>query len=121
MYLSDRTNFADVAFSRQFWIYLILRNLRAHLNNARVVTADGMSIAWYSRIFGVPMPERCNMTEAFRAFLESNKFRGTRGILIGSTEAEATKAARAIEASSKHCTIVRVFRIHGRQEIQTTV
>jgi len=83
--------------------------LRAHLNNARVVTADGMSIVWYSRVFGLPMPERCNMTEAFRAFLQSNRFRNTRGILIGSTEAEATKAARAIETSSRHCTIVRAY------------
>lgn len=68
-----------------------------------------MSIVWYSRVFGIPMPERCNMTEAFRAFLQSNRFRNTRGILIGSTEAEATKAARAIQTSSRHCTIVRAY------------
>ena len=43
--------------------------LRESLNNARIVTADGMSIVWLSRLWNAVVPERCNMTEAFRAFL----------------------------------------------------
>ncbi|HRI87941.1 MAG TPA: WecB/TagA/CpsF family glycosyltransferase [Candidatus Hydrogenedentes bacterium] len=83
--------------------------LRAHLKNARIVTADGMSIVWFSRLLGVTIPTRCNMTEAFRAFLESSRFRKSRGILIGSTEEDATAAGLAIEQSSSHCSIVRAY------------
>jgi len=81
--------------------------LRDILNAARIVTADGMSIVLASRLFRQQISERCNMTEAFRAFLKSNKMPQNTGVLIGLTEKEVLKAKKNIEDSSKHCHIVK--------------
>ncbi len=81
--------------------------LRQILNAARIVTADGMAIVWSSLLFGVKVPERCNMTEAFRAFLQSKKISSSKGILVGVTEEEARLAAANIEKISSHCRIIK--------------
>lgn len=81
--------------------------LRQILNTARIVAADGMSIVWAVRLFGTRILERCNMTEAFRAFLKSNRIPLNTGILIGLTEKEVLKAKKKIEDSSKHCRIIK--------------
>jgi len=81
--------------------------LREILNSARIVTADGMSIVLASRLFGVKGLKRCNMTEAFRAFLNFDKMPQNTGILIGLTEKEGLKAKRKIEHVSKHCHIIK--------------
>ncbi len=83
--------------------------LRDALNNARVVTADGMSIVWLSRLWNAFVPERCNMTEAFRAFLQSTIMRPSTAVLIGLTQAEAERAAQRINAASNHCTVVKAY------------
>jgi len=82
-------------------------NLRQIINNARIVTADGMSIPWASPLFGVKIPERTNMTEAFRAFLQAEDIPDNIGILIGVTEEEGKVAAKNIEKMSSHCRIVK--------------
>ncbi|MCC6797166.1 MAG: WecB/TagA/CpsF family glycosyltransferase [Candidatus Hydrogenedentes bacterium] len=84
-------------------------SLRDALNNARIVTADGMSIVWLSRLWNAVVPERCNMTEAFRAFLQSTTMRPSTAVLIGLTEAEAKRAAQRINAASNHCTVVKAY------------
>lgn len=81
--------------------------LRQILNAARIVTADGMSIVWSSLLFGVKVPERCNMTEAFHAFLQSRNISSNKGILAGVTEEEARLAAANIEKISTHCRIIK--------------
>lgn len=83
--------------------------LRESLNNARIVTADGMSIVWFSRLWNAVVPERCNMTEAFREFLRCPRMRPSTAVLIGLTQAEAERAAHRINAASKHCTIVKAY------------
>lgn len=83
--------------------------LRNILNSARMVTADGMSIVWASRLFSKRIRERCNATEAFRAFLDRRDIPRNYGILVGCSEAEARSAAAAIEKSSSHCRIVRSY------------
>jgi N-acetylglucosaminyldiphosphoundecaprenol N-acetyl-beta-D-mannosaminyltransferase len=83
--------------------------LRESLNNARVVTADGMSIVWLSRLWRARIPERCNMTEAFRAFLASPRIRRNSGILVGLTQEEAERAARNIQAESSHSRILQAY------------
>ncbi|MDZ4861058.1 MAG: WecB/TagA/CpsF family glycosyltransferase [Candidatus Hydrogenedentes bacterium] len=80
--------------------------LRDALNSARVVTADGMSIVWLARLWNASIPERCNMTEAFRAFLNSGGIRPNTAVLVGLTKEEAETAARRISSSSAHCKIV---------------
>ncbi|NUM52754.1 MAG: WecB/TagA/CpsF family glycosyltransferase [Candidatus Hydrogenedentes bacterium] len=83
--------------------------LRDSLNNARIVTADGMSIVWFSRLWNAFVPERCNMTEAFRAFLQCTTMRPSTAVLIGLTQAEAEHAAQRINAASKHCTVIKSY------------
>jgi len=82
-------------------------HLRRALNTARIVTADGMSIVWASRLFGVKIPERCNATEAFRAFLLADNIPHNTGILAGCTDDEARLAADRIEKTSDHCRIIK--------------
>jgi N-acetylglucosaminyldiphosphoundecaprenol N-acetyl-beta-D-mannosaminyltransferase len=84
-------------------------SLRESLNNARIVTADGMSIVWLSRLWNDVVPERCNMTEAFRAFLHCADMRPSTAVLIGLTQAEAERAAQRINAASKHCTVIKAY------------
>jgi len=78
-------------------------------NDARMVTADGMSIVWASRLFHTRIFERANATEAFRAFLVEKNMPTSTGVLIGCTEQEAEAAARKIERISSHCKITHTF------------
>ncbi|HMP76434.1 MAG TPA: WecB/TagA/CpsF family glycosyltransferase [Kiritimatiellia bacterium] len=70
--------------------------LRTLLNGAEVLAADGMSIVWASRLSPPAIPERCNMTEAFRAFLAHPGTPAASVTLIGCSEEEAHRAADAI-------------------------
>lgn len=81
-------------------------SLRQALNAARIVTADGMGIVMAAPLFGKKIPARCNMTEAFRAFLESDQMPDSRGVLLGVTAHDAALATRAIADMSSHCRIV---------------
>jgi len=83
--------------------------LREILNRARLVTADGMSIVLASRLFNTRIPERCNATEAFRAFVTKKDIPENSGILIGCSADEAKLAAKNIENSSSHCKIINTF------------
>ena len=56
------------------------RDLSEYLNRSRIVTADGMSIVWAARFLGLPIKERCNMTEAFRGFLQDISFPDTTAV-----------------------------------------
>lgn len=82
--------------------------LQDELRRARVVSADGMSIVWCSHLFKTPVPNRCNMTEAFSHFLQTNDMPATRAVLVGLEPHEAEVAARAMEARSSHLKIVEI-------------
>lgn len=73
------------------------------LNASDCVVADGMSIVWAANLFGYRMTERCNLTEAFRAFLETPDIPPTRCVLIGGNEEVAARATTAINEQSVHC------------------
>ncbi len=77
------------------------------LNSARVVMADGMGVVWAARLFGERIPERCNETEVFRAFLADDTMPPSRGIIAGTTDDEARQAAETIHRVSKHLRITR--------------
>lgn len=81
-------------------------SLREALNSARIVTADGMGIVMAARLFGNKIQERCNMTEAFRAFLQCSDIPPNRGVLLGISQSDVELAARKIEQVSPHCRIV---------------
>lgn len=79
--------------------------LQEVFNSARMVTADGMSIVWASKLFRTKIFERANATEAFRAFLKEKNMPASTGVLIGCTEQEAEAAAKNMEQTSSHCKI----------------
>jgi N-acetylglucosaminyldiphosphoundecaprenol N-acetyl-beta-D-mannosaminyltransferase len=83
--------------------------LRDCLTRARVITADGMAIVWAARVLGHDIPERCNMTEAYHAFLSANNMPCSRAILIGCSQEEASTAAEKANRNSKHCRIVATY------------
>jgi len=89
-------------------------DLRMILDESRVVAADGMSIVWAARMFGVRIPERCNMTEAFRVFLLDPQMPANRAVMIGCSQSEVEAAAAKVEKLSSHCRIV--FGISGFQD-----
>ena len=80
--------------------------LRHRLNEARIVAADGMAIVWAARLLGHCISERCNMTEAYHAFLSNGTMPSNEGILIGCSLAEASAAAEKTNRESRHCRIV---------------
>ncbi|MDE3068114.1 MAG: WecB/TagA/CpsF family glycosyltransferase [Verrucomicrobiota bacterium] len=79
------------------------------MNEARVVAADGMAIVWAARFFGVRMSKRCNMTEAFRAFLVNAHMPPSTAILIGCEPSLSAAAAANIHRLSSHCRVVKTF------------
>jgi N-acetylglucosaminyldiphosphoundecaprenol N-acetyl-beta-D-mannosaminyltransferase len=110
--MSDKSLFPRTIMCINAHIYNIACNddyLRQNLNSARVVCADGMSILPASRLLGTKIIERCNMKEAFRAFLCSKNLSDNVGIIIGNTEDEAKQAAVNIEKLSTHCKIIKAI------------
>src|SRR4051794_38002462 len=57
--------------------------LRKCLNDARINAADGKAICWAARMCGGNIPERCNMTEAFRAYLQDSTMPNSTALLVG--------------------------------------
>lgn len=80
--------------------------LRKCLNEARINTADGAAIVWAARFCGGAIPERCNMTEAFRAFLNDSTMPLTTAILVGVTDSECEAATLHINSIQSHCRII---------------
>lgn len=83
--------------------------LRTALGEARVVTADGMALVWVAPLCGARIAERCNMTEAYHAFLESKTLPASRAVLIGCSQEEAEAAAARANSVSSHCRIVAAY------------
>jgi N-acetylglucosaminyldiphosphoundecaprenol N-acetyl-beta-D-mannosaminyltransferase len=83
--------------------------LRDCLRRSRLTLADGMAVVWAARLLGKKMAERCNMTEAYHAFLKERDMPANRAILVGCSEAEAATAARKASEQSNHCRIVASY------------
>ncbi len=81
------------------------RRLTAALNAATFVGADGMSIVWAARWLGHTFPGRCNMTDAFRAYLQRTDARPSNAILVGGTDEIARLAVEQINTASHHCRV----------------
>ncbi|MDD4734687.1 MAG: WecB/TagA/CpsF family glycosyltransferase, partial [Kiritimatiellae bacterium] len=88
-------------------------NFRGLLSASDCIVADGMSIVWAANLFGYRMRERCNLTEAFRAFLQNPDMPQTRCLLIGGDADVAEKAAAAINEVSPHCHVERWLTGYG--------
>ncbi len=86
------------------------------INQSRIVVADGMSIVWALRLQGCVARERCNMTEAYYAFLHEHTT-PTRAVLIGGTQDIAKQASQRIVSLCPAIQIVDV--ISGYLPIET--
>ena len=106
--LSDKTLGSRVLLCVNSHIYNLACKdavLRKNLGTARIVAADGMAIVWAARLFGTQVQQRCNMTEAFRTFLQDANMPDSTAVLVGATEDEAQAAAQRIEQRCSHCRI----------------
>jgi N-acetylglucosaminyldiphosphoundecaprenol N-acetyl-beta-D-mannosaminyltransferase len=80
--------------------------LRKILTGARVVAADGVSVCLAAILtYGVRL-RRCMMTRAFEAYLATTDLFSARALLIGTTTAQAERAAVAINRASRHLRVV---------------
>lgn len=79
--------------------------LRECLRAARIVAADGMAIVWSARWLGQAVRERCNMTEAYHAFLAAEPMPKSQAVLVGCSLNEAQAAAEKANRTSAHCRI----------------
>jgi N-acetylglucosaminyldiphosphoundecaprenol N-acetyl-beta-D-mannosaminyltransferase len=83
--------------------------LRRYLDEARIVTADGMSMVWAARWLGEHVAERCNQTEAYHAFLAEEQMPPSRAVLIGCSQAEADAAVARARGRSRHCQVLQGY------------
>ena len=65
-----------------------------------------MSLVWASRWFGTQLPERCNLTELFRLFLQTPDMPPSRAALVGCSQRDVAAAAEAINGVDTHCKVV---------------
>nr|BFF27471.1 hypothetical protein GCM10025732_54360 [Glycomyces mayteni] len=74
------------------------RALRAVVNAADLVTADGAPLVWASRVAGTPLPERVAGSDLVWSLAEAAARRGLRVALLGGTpDAAARPTERAAE------------------------
>lgn len=81
--------------------------LQECLRDSRIVAADGFSVVLAARLFGGHVRERCNMTEAFRAFIEDRTMPANSAVLVGCSLPEAESAAEHINRRGGHCRVIR--------------
>ncbi len=83
--------------------------LRRLINDSDIVAADGMSIVWAARLFGIRMESRCNMTEAFRAYMLSADMPPVNVVLLGGSADVAAAVAEVINAQCEHCHVTGTY------------
>lgn len=67
------------------------QRLRQIVASSDLVSADGQSVVWASRLLGKPLPERVTGIDLMQKLLELAENRGYRVYLLGATEEVATK------------------------------
>jgi N-acetylglucosaminyldiphosphoundecaprenol N-acetyl-beta-D-mannosaminyltransferase len=81
------------------------RNLQESINECDIVCADGMSVVWLSPLFKTKLKERCNMTDIFSVYLNSDIPKHN-CILVGCSTETGEKARNKIHTVSKNCNVV---------------
>jgi N-acetylglucosaminyldiphosphoundecaprenol N-acetyl-beta-D-mannosaminyltransferase len=79
---------------------------RADLAAADLVTADGQSVVWAARLFGIEVPERVTGIDLMEALLAESVERGWSVYLLGAREEVVEALARRLEG--------RAVRVAGR-------
>lgn len=83
--------------------------LRDNLLASRTIASDGMSIVWTAPLFQHSITERCNMTEAFRAFIKKDDIPKSEAVIIGGSQDIACAAMAKMNSESNHCVITHAY------------
>ena len=94
-------NAANLVLARDDTAYL------ADLEAADLVTADGQSVVWGARLYGIPVPGRVTGIDLMEALLDESIHRGWAVYLLGASEAvvEALAdrlGARGVRVAGRH-------------------
>jgi N-acetylglucosaminyldiphosphoundecaprenol N-acetyl-beta-D-mannosaminyltransferase len=85
--------------------------LRDAVLGCELITADGQSVVWASRLLGQPLPERVTGIDLMHALFEAARLRGHRVYLLGAREQVLERAAAEVQSSYAGISIVG--RHHG--------
>ena len=73
--------------------------LRGALKRAHLVTADGMSVVWASRLLGTPLPERVTGIDTFEDLMWRAASRGLSVYLLGARDESVAGVVARLESS----------------------
>jgi N-acetylglucosaminyldiphosphoundecaprenol N-acetyl-beta-D-mannosaminyltransferase len=85
-------------------------------NSADLVVADGMPLAWVSRLFGNPLPERISGSDLFHGFHEIAFSKGYKVFLLGSSPRTLEALSRNLSASYPNLNIVGTYAPPFRED-----
>lgn len=85
------------------------KTLRAAILGCELITADGQSVVWASKVLGTPLPERVAGIDLMEQLLAEAERRGDRVFLLGAreevlarAEAEIVRRHPAVEIAGRH-------------------
>ena len=89
-------------------IYQASKNdkMRAVINAAQMVTADGSGVVWASKQLGVPLAERVTGIDLVNSICEGSAANGWKLYILGSAPGVADTAAENIRAKYPGCNII---------------
>jgi N-acetylglucosaminyldiphosphoundecaprenol N-acetyl-beta-D-mannosaminyltransferase len=91
--------------------------LREAIEGCELITADGQSVVWASRVLGQSLPERVTGIDLMHALFDAARLRGHRVYLLGAREEVLERAATEVESSYPGVSIVgRHHGYFGRDE-----
>ncbi len=82
------------------------RELRTILLNAELVTADGMSVVWASRMLGQPLKERVTGIDLFARLIEYAATHGLSVYFLGATDEAVNKVVEMLKTQHPALKIV---------------
>ena len=85
-------------------------------NSAALVVADGMPLAWVSRLFGSPLPERISGSDLFHGFHEIAAAKGYKVFLLGSSPRTLRALTRSLRSSHPDLKIVGTYSPPFKEE-----
>lgn len=97
-----------VAFVNIFKIAMVRTNpeLRAAIEKADLLLADGMPVVWASRLLRSPLPARVTGIDLMQAMLALGNERGYRVFLLGATQDVVARTAKALQARHPNLRVV---------------
>jgi N-acetylglucosaminyldiphosphoundecaprenol N-acetyl-beta-D-mannosaminyltransferase len=96
-----------------------------YIRGCDVISADGQSVVWASRILGTPLPGRVSGTDLMMELLEAANQRGLGVFILGGRESVLAEAVRRIRASYPGVRVAGVqhgyFRLEEEAEVARVI